>query len=76
MLTRAFPQLLAAGRLEAHTGSVKELAFLRRHAAWRGQGRGALNDATLTPFTAIIDGRSRLATTRSSPSRTCASSAS
>ena len=50
ILTRTFPQLLAAGRLEAHKG---------------GEG-GALYDATLTLFAAFIDGRSRLATARSS----------
>jgi hypothetical protein len=56
MLTRTFPQLLAAGPLEAHTGSVESWRFCVDTPL--GEGReGALNDATLTrsPRSSMVD---------------------
>ena len=76
MLTRTFPQLLPAGRLEAHTRMVDSWRFCVDTPLGEGREGGALYDATLGLFAAIIDGRSRLATARLSPLLTCASSAS
>lgn len=55
MLTRTFPQLLAAGRLEAHAGMVESSRFCVDTSLGEGRAGAALHDATLTLFAAIIE---------------------
>lgn len=55
MLTRTFPQLLAAGRIEAHAGMVESSRFCVDTSLDEGRGGGTLHDATLTLFAAIIE---------------------
>ncbi|RWF27087.1 acyl-homoserine-lactone synthase TraI [Mesorhizobium sp.] len=55
MLTRTFPQLLATGRLEVHAGMVESSRFCVDTSLGEGRAGGALHDATLTLFAAIIE---------------------
>ena len=55
MLERTFPQLLAAGRLDAHSGMVESSRFCVDTRLGEGRGAGALHEATLTLFAGIIE---------------------
>ncbi|MBB3933748.1 acyl homoserine lactone synthase [Kaistia hirudinis] len=55
MLERTFPQLLAAGRLHAHSGMVESSRFCVDTGLGEGRGAGALHEATLTMFAGIIE---------------------
>jgi len=55
MLERTFPQLLAAGPLDAHAGMVENSRFCVDTALGEGRGAGALHEATLTMFAGIIE---------------------
>lgn len=54
MLERTFPQLLASGRLAAHSGMIESSRFCVDTSLDEGKG-GALHDATLTMFAGIIE---------------------
>ena len=55
MLERAFPQLLSTGRLEAHAAMIESSRFCVDTTIEEGRGAGALHEATLTMFAAIIE---------------------
>jgi N-acyl-L-homoserine lactone synthetase len=55
MLTRAFPQLLSTGKLEAHTAMIESSRFCVDATIEEGKGEGALHEATLTMLAAIIE---------------------
>ncbi|MGO4568004.1 acyl-homoserine-lactone synthase TraI [Rhizobium sp. 2YAF20] len=55
MLTRAFPQLLSAGKLEAHAAMIESSRFCVDTTIEEGRGEGSLHEATLTMLAAIIE---------------------
>lgn len=55
MLARTFPQLLASGWLDAHSGMIESSRFCVDTSLAEGRGGGALHEATLTMFAAIIE---------------------
>lgn len=55
MLEHTFPQLLAAGRLNAHSGMVESSRFCVDTSLVEGRAAGALHEATLTLFAGIIE---------------------
>ncbi|WP_026621612.1 acyl homoserine lactone synthase (plasmid) [Ensifer sp. WSM1721] len=55
MLQDTFPQLLRAGRLEAHSGMIESSRFCVDTNLEAGRGGGQLHLATLTMFAGIIE---------------------
>lgn len=55
MLEHTFPQLLAAGRLDACSGMVESSRFCVDTSLAEGRAAGSLHEATLTMFAGIIE---------------------
>jgi type IV secretion system protein VirB11 len=55
MLVKTFPQSLATSRLEAHAGMVESSRFCVDTSLPDARGGGALHNAALTLFSAIIE---------------------
>jgi acyl homoserine lactone synthase len=55
MLTRAFPQLLSSGTLDAHAAMIESSRFCVDTTIEEGRGAGVLHEATLTMLAAIIE---------------------
>ncbi len=55
MLERTFPQLLAAGQLEAHHGMIESSRFCVDTSFGEGRGKEVLHEATLAMFAGIIE---------------------
>lgn len=55
MLAQVFPQLLFGGRLVTHAAMIESSRFCVDTGLQAQRGKGALHDATLTMFAAIIE---------------------